>query len=96
MTMVTTPVEDRDDADVWPLARATARFSEVVERALACGPQVITRHGDPAVVVVSHQEWQRKVQRRGTLAEFFAHSPLRDSPDRVVERLPDTPQPPSL
>lgn len=43
----------------WSLARAKAKFSEVVERALRDGPQHITRHGKPAVVVVPEGEWRQ-------------------------------------
>jgi PHD/YefM family antitoxin component YafN of YafNO toxin-antitoxin module len=52
------------------------------------GPQVITRHGRKAVVVVAADEWERKAQRQGTLADFFAASPLRDS-GLVLERPKD-------
>jgi prevent-host-death family protein len=61
------------------VAEAKARFSEVIDRALADGPQTITRKGRQAVVVVSAEEWQRKTRRKGNLAEFFAASPLRGS-----------------
>lgn len=61
----------------WSVVEAKAHFSEVVEQARTNGPQTITRNGRPAVVVVSAEEWQRKNQREGTLAEFFANSPLR-------------------
>jgi len=63
----------------WTLADAKAHLSEVVESALKTGPQVITRHGRKAVVVVAAEEWERKTQRQGTLADFFAASPLRES-----------------
>ena len=43
------------------------------------GPQTITRNGREAAVVVGAEEWQRKTRRVGTLAEFFAASPLRES-----------------
>ena len=43
------------------------------------GPQTITRHGRPAAVVVSVEDWECKTKRRTNLAEFFAESPLRDS-----------------
>jgi prevent-host-death family protein len=66
-------------AKAWTLADAKAHLSEVVESALKKGPQVITRHGRKAVVVVAVEEWERKAQRQGTLADFFAASPLRDS-----------------
>jgi len=64
---------------VWSIAQAKARFSEVVDRAREQGPQAITKNGHPAVVVVSIEEWTRKTRRKGTLADFFAASPLRGS-----------------
>jgi len=66
-------------AETWTLAEAKARLSEVVDEALARGPQTITRHGRKAAVVVAAEEWERKTRRVGTLAEFFAASPLRGS-----------------
>ena len=59
-------------AHAWTLADAKAHLSEVVESALKKGPQVITRHGRKAVVVVAAEEWERKTGRQGTLADFFA------------------------
>lgn len=44
--------------DTWKLQDAKARFSEVVDRALAHGPQLVTRHGDNAVVVIAYAEFQ--------------------------------------
>ncbi len=65
--------------DDWSVAEAKAHLSEVVNRALSDGPQLITRNGRKAVVVVSAEEWERKTKRTGTLADFFARSPLRGS-----------------
>ncbi|HEX2171779.1 MAG TPA: type II toxin-antitoxin system Phd/YefM family antitoxin [Dehalococcoidia bacterium] len=72
----------------WTVARAKARLSELIDRALSDGPQVITRNGRRAAVVVSAEEWDRKTRRKGSLAEFFAASPLRDS-GLVIERIRD-------
>src|SRR5579883_1015555 len=77
--------------DTWTVAEAKARFSELIDRALADGPQTITRHGKEAVVVVAAPEWERKTKRTGNLAEFFAASPLRDS-GLTVERPADGPR----
>lgn len=63
----------------WTVAKAKAKFSEVIERARSHGPQTITRRGRKAAVVVGAEEWERKTKRHGTLAEFFASSPLRGS-----------------
>ena len=42
----------------WQLQEAKQRFSEVVRRALEQGPQVVTRHGEAAVVIVSAREFE--------------------------------------
>jgi prevent-host-death family protein len=68
-----------EKATVWSVAQAKARLSEVIDRAREQGPQAITKNGRPAVVVVSIEEWTRKTRRNGTLADFFAASPLRGS-----------------
>jgi prevent-host-death family protein len=66
-------------AQVWTVAEAKAKFSEIINRAMSEGPQTITRKGRTAAVVVGAEEWQRKTRRVGNLAEFFAASPLRGS-----------------
>ena len=42
-------------------------------------PQVVTRNGKPAAVLVSVEEWEKKAAPQGTLVEFFQSSPLHDS-----------------
>jgi len=66
-------------AQTWTVAEAKAKFSEVIDRAVAEGPQTITRKGRTAAVLVGAEEWQRKTMRVGNLAGFFAASPLRGS-----------------
>ena len=60
----------------WTVAEAKARFSQVIERAMAGEPQTITRNGRTAVVVVAAAEWRRRTERKGSLADFLAASPL--------------------
>ena len=67
------------DNDIWTVAQAKAKLSEVIENARAHGPQTITRNGRRTAVVVDAEEWVRKTQRRGSLADFFKASPLRGS-----------------
>jgi prevent-host-death family protein len=64
----------------WTVAEAKAKFSEVIDKARTDGPQLITKNGRRAAIVVSAEEWERKTHRPGNLAEFFAGSPLRGSP----------------
>jgi prevent-host-death family protein len=79
-----------DKSDHWTVAGAKARLSEVIERAQT-GPQIITRHGKPSVVMVSAEEWARKTVRKGSLAEFLMASPLRDA-DLDLKRVRDQPR----
>lgn len=80
--------------EIWTVAGAKAKLSEVIERAQST-PQTITRNGKPSVVVVSAEEWQRKTKRKGTLAEFLMESPLRGA-DLDLERQRDEPRDLSL
>jgi prevent-host-death family protein len=79
----------------WSVAEAKAKLSEVIERALSEGPQPITRRGRRTVVVVSAEEWERRLKRTGSLADFFSESPLRGSKLKV-ERLPGGVRDPGL
>ena len=63
----------------WTVAAAKARFSEVLQRAQSDGPQIITRHGRRTAIVVAAKQWDRRKKRAGTMADFFADSPLGDS-----------------
>ncbi len=46
----------------WSVAKAKARFSELVEKAKTEGPQHVTRHGRDAVVVVSAADWKQRTR----------------------------------
>lgn len=43
----------------WPVQDAKARFSELLETCLREGPQLVTRRGEKAAVLVSMEQWQR-------------------------------------
>jgi len=89
---VTFHLEDKImSTDIWTVAAAKAKFSEVINRAQSHGPQTITRNGCTAVVIVAAEEWDRKTKRIGNLAEFFAASPLRGS-GLKAQRVKDRPR----
>ena len=75
----------------WQLQHAKNRFSELVEAALRKGPQEVTRHGKPAVVVVSKEEYDRltganaKPQR--TFIDFILNGPKIDGFDQIMEEV---------
>ncbi len=43
----------------WPVQDAKARFSEFLDACLLEGPQMVTRRGAEAAVLVPVQEWRR-------------------------------------
>jgi antitoxin Phd len=60
---------------VWQLQAAKQHFSELVERARRDGPQVVTKHGKEAVVVVSVEEFRRLRESEPSLVEFIRSAP---------------------
>ena len=48
--------------DPWPVQDAKARFSEFLEACLSDGPQLVTKRGTEAAVLVSIDEWRRLQQ----------------------------------
>lgn len=60
----------------WQLQEAKNKLSEVVDEALRNGPQVITRRGAEAVVVVAASEYRALLQQQQPLSKFFRESPL--------------------
>lgn len=61
----------------WSVQDAKARFSELLETCLKQGPQLVTKRGADAAVLVPAVEWRRLRQSaRPTLKELL----LSDSP----------------
>ena len=61
---------------IWQLQEAKNKLSELIERALKQGPQLITRRGEKAVIVMSYKEYTRMKGTQTKLSEFFRASPL--------------------
>jgi antitoxin Phd len=78
----------------WTLEKAKNQFSEVVRRALAHQPQVVTRNGRDAVVVIARADYERLVAPAG-LVEMLGASPVRaallagELPEDAFERSAD-------
>jgi antitoxin Phd len=72
----------------WQLQEAKQRFSELVRRAIDEGPQVVTRHGDEVVVVISMEEYRRIADEKPSFVEFLLSGPKLDNDlvDKVFER----------
>lgn len=59
----------------WQLQEAKNRFSEVVELAMKEGAQTVTKHGRPAVVVISVADYERSRKSKKSLASALRACP---------------------
>ena len=56
----------------WPVQDAKARFSELLEACIADGPQLVTKRGAEAAVLVPVDEWRRlSVTARPSLKQLL-------------------------
>ena len=62
--------------DSWQLQEAKSRFSEFLDAALTKGPQVVTRRGVEAAVLVPIEEWRRlQSASRPSIKELLLSGP---------------------
>jgi prevent-host-death family protein len=71
----------------WQMQQAKAKFAEVIRRAAAEGPQVVTYRGSETAVVLSMKEYQRLNATRPNFAEFLLSSPKWD--DKTIAAIND-------
>ena len=73
----------------WSITEARARIAEVVDAALAEGPQRIERRDSEPVVVVSEAVWNRLAAEYPSFAELILDIPLEadDLPPRRPARV---------
>ena len=79
----------------WQLQDAKNRFSNLVEKAKNIGPQIVTKHGEEAVVVLSISEYRKLLKPEQNITRFFQKSPLADY-DIDLERKKEFPREVSL
>ncbi|MGB6300929.1 MAG: type II toxin-antitoxin system Phd/YefM family antitoxin [Rivularia sp. (in: cyanobacteria)] len=59
----------------WQIQEAKNKFSEVVDKAIDEGAQVITRRGIEVAIVLSYTEYHQMIASK-KISEFFRESPL--------------------
>ena len=59
----------------WQLQEAKQKFSEVVQRAIQDGPQIVTRRGVEVVVILSSDEYRRLSGDKPDFKEFLLSGP---------------------
>lgn len=81
----------------WTLEKAKNQLSEVVRRALAHEPQLVTRGRHDAVIVVAKEDYERLIAP-GSIVDFLRNSPAAeavaagDLPENAFERRRDLPR----
>ena len=64
--------------NTWQLQEAKSKFSQLVEDAMHKEPQIVTKHGDKAVVVLSFEEYTKMTKPKTDLVKFLRESPLAE------------------
>lgn len=59
----------------WQLQDAKSKFSELIRRTIAEGPQTITRHGEEVAVMVPAEEYRRLTGDKPDFKEFLMSAP---------------------
>lgn len=71
----------------WQLQEAKSRFSEVVDLSIKEGPQLVTRRGEEAVVILAAADFRRLTGQTPRLMECLLNAP-RGKP-LALERSPE-------
>lgn len=71
----------------WQLQEAKSRFSELVELTLKEGPQMVTRRGEEAVVILAAKDYRRLSGQTSTLMDCLLNAPRGEA--LAIERSPD-------
>lgn len=59
----------------WQLQKAKSRFSEVVDLTLTEGPQMVTRRGEEAVVILAAHDYRRLTGQVPQLMDCLLNAP---------------------
>ena len=79
------------DTGTWQLQDAKSKFSHLVKQAQQKGPQIVTKHGKKAVVIISFEAYEQMIKPQTDLVAFLRNSPLTEleldlSRDRELPR----------
>lgn len=77
--------------NIWQLQDAKSKFSQLVDNAMRHEPQIVTKHGNNAVVVISFEDYLKFIKPKDNLISFLRGSPLMGL-DLEITRNKDTPR----
>ncbi len=65
-------------SNVWQMQEAKNKLSQLVDSAQNDGPQIVTRHGKEAVVILAIEDYRKLNRPASDLVTFLRSSPLVD------------------
>ena len=65
--------------NIWQLQDAKSKFSEMVEKAVREGAQIVTKRGKNTVVVMPYAEYEKLIHHGNGLADFLLAYPFGGS-----------------
>jgi prevent-host-death family protein len=76
--------EQDEQMQSWSERQARARFSAMLDRCLAVGPQLVTRGGQEAALLISIHEWRRlQDSARPSLKQLLLSDQVRFTLDQT-------------
>ena len=79
------------NSNIWQLQDAKSKFSQLVESAMHNAPQIVTKHGNNAVVILSFDEYKKMIKPKQDIVSFFRNSPFHNS-EVEITRNKDVPR----
>ncbi|MCF7763609.1 MAG: type II toxin-antitoxin system Phd/YefM family antitoxin [Verrucomicrobia bacterium] len=77
--------------NVWQLQIAKNGFSRVANNAVSQGAEIIIRHGEPIIMVISVAEYKELQPKRKKLVEVLQACPVKDLGLKRVLGFPNVP-----
>lgn len=77
--------------NIWQLQEAKSKFSQLIENAMNKAPQIVTKHGAKAVVVLSFEDYAQIIKPKVDLVNFLRSSPLAEE-EVEITRIKDVPR----
>lgn len=77
--------------NTWQLQDAKSKFSQLVDNAMRHQPQIVTKHGNNAVVIISFEDYIKLTKPKDNLITFLRNSPLMEA-DLEITRSKDNPR----
>ena len=70
--------------NLWQLQEAKSKFSQLVDEAMHQQPQIVTKRGEKAVVILSFEDYIKLTKPETDLVQFLRESPLTEISSEIT------------